>query len=350
MSIFVSRIKVKLLQPAKTNFMDPEQFYTNARNHLEHIKDVLFVTGPMVNSPGLLHGKMGIAVFFSHYARYTNNEIYNDYASELITAIQSRLSGYNFTDYIHELSEIGIGIEYLLQNRYLEADSDEVLADFDSLLAGFLTDRYLYLSFDDVIDIGKYIVFRANSLQLNRPSKELTEKIIDLTDMHLTVQPVCLRSLTDLLYHFYCLYPSIKIKNMLNKQLHLLDLSLLKEDPLRWFYTFSQLSKYSDEYGLKCKEINGQIRKDRYSCFDLRSDSVARGKAGYIVCQTISGQGLNETGYSCLNSLIRPKDFFSADNSEHFLPDMGILNGYAGIGLTLLTVLDKHNPTWLKLL
>jgi hypothetical protein len=168
MSIFVSRIKVKLLQPLKTNFMDPEQFYTNARNYLEHIKDVLFVTGPMVNSPGLLHGKMGIAVFFSHYARYTNNEtsmivpntnrnenpgyassirplknklftdeIYNDYAFELITAIQSRLSGYNFTDYIHELSETGIGIEYLLQNRYLEADSDEVLADFDSLLAGF---------------------------------------------------------------------------------------------------------------------------------------------------------------------------------------------------------------------
>ena len=42
---------------------------------LNEIVDILILNGSLVDCPGLAHGKMGIAVFFFHYARYTGRYI-----------------------------------------------------------------------------------------------------------------------------------------------------------------------------------------------------------------------------------------------------------------------------------
>lgn len=38
---------------------------------LTKIADWLLLNGTLTKCPGLLHGKLGIAIFFFHYARYT---------------------------------------------------------------------------------------------------------------------------------------------------------------------------------------------------------------------------------------------------------------------------------------
>ena len=53
-------------------------------NHLylrktDEIADWLLLNGTLVDCPGLIHGKMGIAIFFFHYADFTKNELYDNY-------------------------------------------------------------------------------------------------------------------------------------------------------------------------------------------------------------------------------------------------------------------------------
>ena len=52
-------------------------------DRLRRIANVLLLNASFIDNPGLLNGKMGIAIFFYHYSRYTKNKIYEDYAGEL---------------------------------------------------------------------------------------------------------------------------------------------------------------------------------------------------------------------------------------------------------------------------
>lgn len=91
---------------------------------LQQIVDMLLLNGTLVNCPGLLHGKTGIAVFFFHYARYTGNELFEDYAVDLIAEVQTQIHADMPTDYESGVAGIGTGIAYLIHNGFLLAETD----------------------------------------------------------------------------------------------------------------------------------------------------------------------------------------------------------------------------------
>ena len=91
----------------------------------------LLLNASFIDNPGLMHGKMGISICFFHLARQSGNKIYEDYAGELIDDIHDEITVHTPVDFENGLAGIGWGIEYLVQNGYIEADTDEVLDDFD---------------------------------------------------------------------------------------------------------------------------------------------------------------------------------------------------------------------------
>jgi glycosyltransferase involved in cell wall biosynthesis len=98
---------------------------------LRRIANVLMLNASFIDNLGLLNGKMGIAIFFYHYARYTGSKILEDYAGELIDEIYEEISTNTPLDFANGLTGIGWGIEYLEQKGFLEADTDEILQDID---------------------------------------------------------------------------------------------------------------------------------------------------------------------------------------------------------------------------
>ncbi|MDR1223812.1 MAG: hypothetical protein LBL07_13195, partial [Tannerella sp.] len=66
---------------------------------IESIADYLILNGTLQKGSGLWHGKTGIAVFFFHYAKHTGNDLFEEYAADLITAIQSDLHAGMLSDY-----------------------------------------------------------------------------------------------------------------------------------------------------------------------------------------------------------------------------------------------------------
>jgi hypothetical protein len=105
-------------------------------DRLQRIANALLLNASFIDNLGLLNGKMGIAIFFYHCARYTGNQIYEHYAGELIDEIYNEINRNTPVDFANGLIGIGWGIEYLVQKGFVEADTDEALKDIDNAIIG----------------------------------------------------------------------------------------------------------------------------------------------------------------------------------------------------------------------
>ena len=59
---------------------------------------------------------MGIAIFFFHYAQYTNNMLFADYAMDLIDQILNQLHVNSPANYKKGIAGIGVGLDYMIIN------------------------------------------------------------------------------------------------------------------------------------------------------------------------------------------------------------------------------------------
>lgn len=140
---------------------------------LRRISNILLINGSFIDNSGLYTGKMGLVLFFLRYARYTQNELYLDYSLNLIEKIQNNIHLDTPIDYKQGLTGIGSAIEYLVQNNYFEADTDEVLEDFDKQI--FLKYNLPYLSIDEIMSVGYYALWRISG---NSSNKDILQQII----------------------------------------------------------------------------------------------------------------------------------------------------------------------------
>ena len=97
---------------------------------LRQMADMLMLNGTLTECPGLVHGKMGIAVFFFHDVQYTDNMLFVDYAIDLIGKIQEQIHVASPADYEKGIASIGDGIDYLIRNDFLNVEKD-IFENFD---------------------------------------------------------------------------------------------------------------------------------------------------------------------------------------------------------------------------
>lgn len=115
---------------------------------LEQIANMLILNGTLTECPGLIHGKMGIAVFFFHYAQFTGNELFADYAMDVIGEMLNQIHVNSPADYEKGIAGIGVGIDYLIQNNFLDVE-DDICEDFDDRM-------YRAVMYDPWQDFSKY--------------------------------------------------------------------------------------------------------------------------------------------------------------------------------------------------
>ncbi|NLV18314.1 MAG: hypothetical protein GXY51_02355 [Bacteroidetes bacterium] len=130
-------------------------------DRLKRIANVLLINASFIDNPGLLNGKTGISIFFYEYGRYLNNKIYTDYAGELIDEIYEEIAQNTPLSFSGGLTGIGWGIEYLVKNKFVDADTDEALADIDNAVyRGILNNPLLLESENDLFGYGHYCLSR----------------------------------------------------------------------------------------------------------------------------------------------------------------------------------------------
>lgn len=57
-----------------------ENYFTQIKRDLQQVADMLLLNGTLTECTGLVHGKIGVAVFFFHYAKFADNVLFADYA------------------------------------------------------------------------------------------------------------------------------------------------------------------------------------------------------------------------------------------------------------------------------
>ena len=130
-------------------------------DRLNRIANVLLINASFIDNPGLLNGKMGISIFFYKYGRYLDNKIYTDFAGELIDEIYEEIAINTPLNFANGLTGIGWGIEYLVKNRFVDADTDEALADIDNTVyRNMLNSPLLLENENDLFGYGHYCLSR----------------------------------------------------------------------------------------------------------------------------------------------------------------------------------------------
>lgn len=136
------------------------------------ISNFIIANMQFVKSSSVINGKMGIVIFFYEYGRYSHNNVYTYIADILLDEILESLSSNNMDSII----SVGWGIQYLLNNEYVEGCSDEVLEDFDIRVQEIInsiskidTDLYSKITMrsDFVFFLDSYILLRENALIRN---------------------------------------------------------------------------------------------------------------------------------------------------------------------------------------
>lgn len=102
-------------------------------NILLDIANHLILNASNMSNLGLFHGKMGVAIFFYLYGRYSRLSYYTDFADILLDELFSELDISLSVSFENGLSGIGWGIEYLVQNNYIDGDTYEILYEVNSI-------------------------------------------------------------------------------------------------------------------------------------------------------------------------------------------------------------------------
>lgn len=192
---------------------------------LERITNILLLNASFIDNLGLMHGKMGICIFFYHLARKTNNKIYEDYAGELLDEITEEINEQTPWDFENGLAGIGWGIEYLVQKGFVEGDTDEILLEFDNKLfrqLNFAVPHELGL-LNGTLGICAYFLKRTKKLEFDKG------KIPLLTNMHILIQCIDEVERNWIRKKAFVSNPGTKVEPTIIKENGLTDKSIIRD-------------------------------------------------------------------------------------------------------------------------
>lgn len=131
-------------------------------NHMFDIHDRilhrLMLSIDRTSEIGLFHGKMGVAIIFAQYSRFDtkHGELYNKIFEDLLDQIFEKIHDQMPISFSYGLSGLGWGIEYLLQNKFVEGDGVEICEAIDKRIIQFdpkrITDLRLESGFEGILD------------------------------------------------------------------------------------------------------------------------------------------------------------------------------------------------------
>lgn len=197
-----------------------EQNANRIKEDLRQIADMLLLNGTLTKCPGLVDGKMGIAIFFFHYARYTQNMLFADYALDIIGELQGQIHAGYRADYEKGIAGIGVGIDYLIHGEFLDPDVD-IFEDFDErMYRAAQYDPYPNFSlYEGLTGYGRYWISRLllepSSIQAQDCLMRITERI------EKNIQAVTLEEWSDV----YCFLHDLQTSSDLDISPELFELS-----------------------------------------------------------------------------------------------------------------------------
>ena len=119
---------------------------------LQRLCNDLILRSSYLDSLGLQQGKMGVVLFFFHYARFIGNALYENYAEELFDEVYNDVNKGISYGFSNGLCGIGWAVEYLVEQRFIEGDTDDALEEIDHQVMVYDPTRISDHSFGNGLD------------------------------------------------------------------------------------------------------------------------------------------------------------------------------------------------------
>jgi len=335
-------------------------------SRLQRIANVLLLNTSLTNNIGLLDGKMGIAIFFYQYSRYTGNQLYEDFAGELIDQIYNDINSDLPIDFAKGLMGIGWGFEYLVKEKFIDADTDEVLTEIDRLVfRSTLKTPLLINNQDELFGFGLYYLARLQGRENDNDNLQTIFKKQVLTYLH----DDCERLFTKKEMFGYKV-PILTINQINSIAYFLLEMQKLKLFPVKLAKLEGYLPKYIIEKAVKTsQEIeymalitmlnelsknlpNNNLKSEYLKINELLKNEI---KSSHKTNTSIQNGLIKSAWYSLLYKIhfygrMMAKEAFCKSDSEdiwnHRLEqlskdNLGLDNGMAGLGLAILNAKEE---------
>ena len=131
---------------------------------LTRIANHLMINASFQDDLGIYHGKMSCVLFFAHYSRYLGDLYYAEFASELLDEIYEDLTELVPVNFAYGLCGIAWGVEHLVQSRFTQGDTGEILGDLNAKIMNLDPLRMHDLSFEKGLKgIAYYVYTHVNS-------------------------------------------------------------------------------------------------------------------------------------------------------------------------------------------
>lgn len=144
---------------------------------LKRIANHLIINSSFIDNLGLYNGKMGIILFFAHYARFVNNSIFEDFMGKLLDEVYEEIDEQQSVDFKNGLCGIGWGILYLLKHKFVEGNPSDILKNIDykiidsNMTYKDINELGLYLYIKERIAAGNYDKYYQKYIHFLRKSK-----------------------------------------------------------------------------------------------------------------------------------------------------------------------------------
>lgn len=278
---------------------------------LRQIVDMLLLNGTLTECSGLVHGKVGIAVFFFHYARFTNNILYADYGMDLIDGMLNQIHVNTPADYEKGIAGIGVGLDYLIRNSFLSVE-DDICEDFDGrMMRAVMYDPYLDFSkYRGLIGYGRYW----------------------MTRLHYQTSSILAH---ECLWH---IVEQIKVRFS-----DIVDTDQM--DVFCFLHDLHMISGFERCIGIleQCRRIWDRQELDMIQCFPYLGDSIVAD----AVCVYLHSRYFNNSLHGEVDIVLKQIPDLDIEKAP---ASTGLLYGYAGEGMLRLTALDHTVMPWMNLL
>lgn len=284
--------------------------FTTIEKNIQQVADMILLNGTLTECPGLVYGKTGIAIFFFHYAQYTGNMLFADYAMDLILEMQDQIHANSSANYEKGIAGISVGIDYLIRNNFLITE-DDICEDFDERMhRAVMHDPWQGFSlYDGLIGYGRYWISRLRQQPLSVQAQECLMCIAERIEENL---------------------PDISEEEQTDVYCFLCDLH-----EISGFDRCSRLWEQCQKWNLSSVNINRR--------FPRFGNSVIGNSMRIYHCNHY----FNDTLQGEID--IPLKQIPDLDMNKPPVA-MGLLTGYAGEGLLRLAALDATNISWMQLL
>lgn len=146
---------------------------------LDAINQMIMDNSPDLLDPGLVHGKMGVCVYFFYLSRKSGKADHLAFAEKLLDEVYKQVNNKSIKcGFGDGLAGIAWAINHLIQEGFVEANPDEILEEVEDTIFRYLvsqTDFQLGL-LEGLLGYLAYLVYRLDHPATVNPDKEFVMK------------------------------------------------------------------------------------------------------------------------------------------------------------------------------